>query len=50
MKIGDLVKLKYCDRGTTGLIVEVIMDVAIVYWNHLRKTRMYYFHKLEVVK
>ncbi len=50
MKVGNLVKIKHCDRAATGLIVEIILDVAIVYWNHLKKTRMYYFHKLEVVK
>ena len=49
MKVGDLVRKKYCDGEIPGVIVEVILDVAIVYWSHLEKTHMYYFHKLEVV-
>ena len=49
MKVGDLVKIKYCDRGTIGIIVEVERNVAIVQWNHHRKS-MYYFHKLEALR
>ena len=49
MKVGDLVKIKYCDSGRIGVIVEVERNVAIVHWDYHKKS-MYYFHKLEVLR
>ena len=47
MKVGDLVLRKLAAGTRPGIIVEVIGDVAIVFWGHRNETHMYYFHLLE---
>ncbi len=52
MKVADLVYRKSTKLDSVrwvGLIVEIIGDVAIVFWPHRNKTAKYYFHLLEKV-
>ena len=49
MSTGTLVYIKDEKTNRPGIIVEIIGDVAIVYWPHGERTNMMYFHQLESV-